>query len=310
MLELSLQELATVTDGKLCLADLPPLDGVQQPIRSIAFEIDQLSPGSLYWDLSTSLETSFGKPELAFAKGAAGVVTSHAYNAPWAGRYSLIVDNCQLALRQVAHYLRQVTAQRLLLLGPSLSQPDCIEALQRSLKMPCPKNAPGPPFTIGGTTHFETSFQTRLSTLQSLHEASLYATLLLNAPDFLILGRADADCINQQSPAAFKQLIHCLPPTGTILYCDLSPAPPASWPPHFDMPSWCQICASAGIAYFRIGTDHHADFQMRPASTTETSHVLRIDDGWTQLPDGTYAQTMVQATAIVAAAVLDQGRAA
>ena len=310
MLPLTLQELATVTDGKLYLADLPPLDGVQQPVHGIHFDIDPLAPGGLYWDLSTSRESSFGKPELAFAKGAAGVVTCHEPSSPWAGRYSLIVDNCQLALRQLAHYLRQIMAQRVLLLGPSLSQPEYVEALQRSLTIATEQPSPALPFTIGEATYIETHCEPRLSMLQSLHEDSLYATLLVSTPDFLILGRTDADSLNQHSPSAFKRLIHCLPPTGTILYCDLSPAPPVSWAPHFDMPSWSQLCTTAGINYLRIGTDHHADFQMRPISATDTSHILRIDDDWTELPDGSYEHTIVQATAIVAATVLAQSRAA
>jgi len=310
MFPLALQELARVIDGQLVLADLPPIDGDLQSVQSIHFDIDQLESNGIYWDLSSSREESFGLPELAYAKGAAGVITSYAPGSPWAGRYSLIVDDCQLALQKFAHHLCQSKKKQSLLLGPSLYNPGNITALQATLKIPASTGAKENHVPLGELTHLGSSGDVQLSALQTLDSPSLYATVLLSAADFIVFGRADADHIRQAPPSTFHTLTQFLQPTATILYCDLSLEPPTGWLSEVGAPTWSQTCAAAGISYLRIGSDHHADFQVRPVSSTDPSQVMRIGCDWTPLSTGPYDQIIAQATALGAATVINHTRAA
>jgi hypothetical protein len=97
MTTLCLQDLADITGGRLTLAAMPPLDGIWSRVGRVVFKASEAQPGDLFWRLA---EGSCDL-ELAFLRGAAGVVTSGRTTEPWPGRFALRVQNCAHALEAV-----------------------------------------------------------------------------------------------------------------------------------------------------------------------------------------------------------------
>ena len=305
MPNLSLRELATVIDGSLSLGDLPPLDGDQQTVSDIDFNLNNLSPNGLYWDLSHSRKSGFGKPELAFAKGSAGVLTEHEDSEPWAGRYALRVTNCQFALRQLAYFLRQRARQQALLLFPAAAVQRKLAAIRTLLEIPAnPDSLSGAP-SFGTASHIGTSSVLRIHALTNLTDASLPATLLLATPDLIILGRPDAAWLGRQSRPTLYGIIESLAPDGAILYCDLpEDACPAEEPAN-PRPAWMKVFATTGIRCLRVGSDYTADFQVQTSISAQMPYSLKIGHRCLRLPARSFAEVAAAATALSSAILLD-----
>ena len=304
MSDLSLRELATVINGNLYLGDLPPIDSDQQAVCAICFDLNELSPGGLYWDLSLSIEQGFGKPELAFAHGAAGILTEHQHSEPWAGRYTLRVESCQRSLRHLAYFLRRRARQQVLFLCPAVSGPRVLAAMQLLSSIP-PANGSGPcSEPLATMTHVCTGPHLQIHALGNLQNPSLFATLLLATPDLIILGRSDANWLRQQTRETLHRILESLPPDGAMLYCDCPKHPPTSKSPVLQTPPWMQFFVATGIRCLRIGADDNADVQIRPTAPSGFSFRLKMSNPWLRGSASHFEQAVAEATAIGAAILL------
>jgi len=92
-----LADLAQTVKGDLLLAAMPPRDGEWTLISRIVFEPLRVAPGDLYWDLAGE---AIGC-ELAFLRGAAGVVTAVPAVGAWPGRVCVRVEQPVEALARL-----------------------------------------------------------------------------------------------------------------------------------------------------------------------------------------------------------------
>jgi UDP-N-acetylmuramoyl-tripeptide--D-alanyl-D-alanine ligase len=106
MLEIALCELVHEIGGKLSLGCMPPLAGDATPIGRIVIDSRQVEDGDVFWALKGPNHDGTDYVDEAFARGASGVVVQSRSIEPWAGRWSLQVEDSQLALWQLAAVAR------------------------------------------------------------------------------------------------------------------------------------------------------------------------------------------------------------
>ena len=104
---LSVKELATIVGGRLRLGKLPPLGGEYQPVGRVATNGRQVRTGEIYWGINEAGFQGADFAEMAFSLGASGVVVSGRRVEPWAGRFSIQVDDADAALRTFGRWVRQ-----------------------------------------------------------------------------------------------------------------------------------------------------------------------------------------------------------
>jgi len=304
MSNLSLRDLATVTDGSLHLGDLPPLGGDLETVHRIDFHLDTLAPGGLYWDLSQSPGAGFGKAEVAFLKGAAGVLVDRYHSEPWAGRYTLRVKNSQLAMRQLAYFLRKGAQRQTLLLWPAVARQPWLSTLRLLLERP-PLTKPGSSTpTIASATEIYSGSRLRVLALDNILTPDVYGTLLLAAPNLLILGCADGRWLAEQSRQSLYRIIDSLPPDGAMLYCGLSDRCTASTTATTAPPAWVKVFLAAGIRCLQIGSKAPADLQVSPTPQGPGSHELVMGQLSLPLTGLSCEQAAATATAFGAAVLL------
>src|SRR6478735_1646161 len=102
-MKLCLQDLVELTGGELKLAVMPPLEGELTPIERIMLKPDSIESGDLFWCLAAERCDI----ELAFLRGAAGVVCSNWTVEPWPGRFVLVVDDTIAALEAAVEGLSE-----------------------------------------------------------------------------------------------------------------------------------------------------------------------------------------------------------
>jgi hypothetical protein len=101
-MQLCIDDLARITGGALRLASMPPRDGELARIDRIVLSAGATSPGDVFWCLSREA----GDVDLAYMRGALGVVAPGWPIEPWAGRFSLQVGDPAASLaRFVRHCL-------------------------------------------------------------------------------------------------------------------------------------------------------------------------------------------------------------
>ena len=94
-MNLCILDLAELTGGRLQLASMPPLEGVLARIERIVLSHQAAGPGDVYWRLAALP----GDIEMAFLRGALGIVMTGRAIEPWPGRFSLQIDDSVAALR-------------------------------------------------------------------------------------------------------------------------------------------------------------------------------------------------------------------
>ncbi len=100
-------KLARAIRGSLNLGGMPPLGGEMQPVRRVIIDSRTARPGDVFFDVPAIRASGEGCwPEEAFARGAAGVVSSVRNLEPWAGAFAIHVDDPQLALLRLARRAR------------------------------------------------------------------------------------------------------------------------------------------------------------------------------------------------------------
>jgi hypothetical protein len=95
------QDLVEITGGELRLAAMPPRDGELAQVRRIVLSAEAVLAGDVLW----CLDRQAGDIELAFLRGALGVVTTGAVVEPWPGRFSLRIDDAIAGLGRVIESL-------------------------------------------------------------------------------------------------------------------------------------------------------------------------------------------------------------
>lgn len=104
---LSVKELATIIGGRLRLGKLPPLGGEYEPVGRVATNGRQVRIGETYWGINEAGFQGADFAEMAYSRGALGVVVSGRRVEPWAGRFSIQVDDADAALRMFGRWVRQ-----------------------------------------------------------------------------------------------------------------------------------------------------------------------------------------------------------
>jgi hypothetical protein len=98
MLRATIDDLRIACSGTLRLGSMPPLDGERTLIRGVTHYLSQIVPGSVYWpldlsshDLADGYEVRLA--EEALAQGATGVVIAGRRITPWAGCWTLQIND-------------------------------------------------------------------------------------------------------------------------------------------------------------------------------------------------------------------------
>lgn len=107
MFELALQEFARLVDGDVTFGMMPPLSGEATPVGRIVTDSRLVEPGDVFWGLIGEHHDGSEFAHEAFARGAEGIVVSRRYIEPWAGRWSVEVDDTQQALWRLAGAVRE-----------------------------------------------------------------------------------------------------------------------------------------------------------------------------------------------------------
>jgi hypothetical protein len=100
-MQLCLRDLAELTGGELRLAAMPPRDGEFSIVRQLVLSAELAGEGDVYWCLGRRDCAA----ELAFLRGALGVVTADWRIEPWPGRFCLLVDDSIEALKRLVDTL-------------------------------------------------------------------------------------------------------------------------------------------------------------------------------------------------------------
>jgi UDP-N-acetylmuramoyl-tripeptide--D-alanyl-D-alanine ligase len=105
-MRLTVSELRTITGGRLRLGSMPPRDGETTQVGPIVTDSRRVQPDTVFWGLKGTQFDGACFAEDALVRGASGVVVSGRTVEPWAGRWSLEVDNGLDALRNLASWHR------------------------------------------------------------------------------------------------------------------------------------------------------------------------------------------------------------
>ncbi len=106
MLDLCIRDLVKIVDGQLSLGTMPPLGGEFEPIGRIVLDCEDVEPGDVFWGLPGSPDTNGQFAEAAFMRSAAGAVVANRHLEPWAGKFSIRVQDSSEALWRLARWVR------------------------------------------------------------------------------------------------------------------------------------------------------------------------------------------------------------
>jgi hypothetical protein len=97
--DLSVGDLAHVLGGCLNLGTMPPLGGAWEPVGRLIAAGQRIQSGDVVMVGIDQMRNGRGQPlgavqaTCAFAGGALGVISTRGFVEPWAGRFSLYVDD-------------------------------------------------------------------------------------------------------------------------------------------------------------------------------------------------------------------------
>ncbi len=107
MTPLSIEELHAITQGTLTMSSMPPRGGLWAPLGRLVCDSRQIQRGDVFWGLpGTCCDGSFFAEE-ALMRGAQGTIVSGRHVEPWAGCFSICVDDSLRSLRQVGQWSRR-----------------------------------------------------------------------------------------------------------------------------------------------------------------------------------------------------------
>lgn len=131
--ELCIRDLAEAIGGKSRLGSLPPLGGDLEAIARVTVDSRQVQPGDLFWGLRGKRFDGSHFAEDAFARGALGAVVCGRRLEPWAGTFSIEVDDTYWALWELALYLRRRLAGDLIAVTGSTARSSTARMIDRAL---------------------------------------------------------------------------------------------------------------------------------------------------------------------------------
>jgi UDP-N-acetylmuramyl pentapeptide synthase len=117
-MHLSLVELHKLVGGRLRLGQMPPRDGEFTAVGDIVTDSRVVEAGDVFWALQGATYDGACFAEEALARGASGVVTSGRWIAPWAGGWSLEVNDTHVALRRLLQSNHAVCRRPRPVVGP------------------------------------------------------------------------------------------------------------------------------------------------------------------------------------------------
>ena len=111
------RDIVEIVGGEVRLGSLPPLDGEMQPVDRIVTDCRHVRPGDVFWAASNSGNHGADFAELAFSRGATGVVVSGRRVEPWAGKFCIQVGDTDEALRRLGAWARDMFGGSLILVA-------------------------------------------------------------------------------------------------------------------------------------------------------------------------------------------------
>lgn len=122
MLKISLQELIAIVDGRPRFGAMPPVAGDATPVGRIVTDSRQVKPGDVFWALVGKNHNGADFACEAYSRGAEGVVLAGRGVEPWAGCWSLEVEDASWALWQLATVVRHRFAGRVIAVTGSVGK--------------------------------------------------------------------------------------------------------------------------------------------------------------------------------------------
>ncbi|HEV2968447.1 MAG TPA: UDP-N-acetylmuramoyl-tripeptide--D-alanyl-D-alanine ligase [Pirellulales bacterium] len=106
-MQLTIGDLHELLGGALRFGAMPPRDGDAALVGRVVTDSRTVEPEEVFWGLVGPRFNGAHFGEEAFVRGASGVVTSGRRVEPWAGRWSLEVDDSHRALWELADWSRR-----------------------------------------------------------------------------------------------------------------------------------------------------------------------------------------------------------
>jgi hypothetical protein len=116
IMNLCLLDLVQLTGGQLRLAAMPPRDGELAALGKIVLDAAVIQPGDVFWCLACPA----CDVEMAFLRGAMGIVISQRSVEPWPGRFCVLVEDAVAALARVIEGMRDQESEEFGVEGPEL----------------------------------------------------------------------------------------------------------------------------------------------------------------------------------------------
>ena len=116
-----LRDITEIIGGELQLGSLPPLDGEMQSVDRIVTDSRLVQPGDVYW---AATKWDDDGAEMAYARGAIGVVVSGHRVEPWAGKFCIQVDDANQALWQFGQWVRDMFSGTFVLVANRADEQD------------------------------------------------------------------------------------------------------------------------------------------------------------------------------------------
>lgn len=89
------------------LGMMPPLGGGFEPIGRVVVDVTDVQPGDVFWEIQPASQGIAARADQAFAQGALGAVVAGRHVEPWAGKFSVAVEDASSALWQLAAWSRR-----------------------------------------------------------------------------------------------------------------------------------------------------------------------------------------------------------
>src|SRR6266496_2165739 len=121
-MHLTLAQLRDITGGRLRLAAMPPREGELAQVGPIVTDSRRVQADTVFWGLQGARFDGACFAEDALVRGAAGVVVAGREVEPWAGRWSLSVDDTLAALWRLAAWHRQQFAGQVVAITGSVGK--------------------------------------------------------------------------------------------------------------------------------------------------------------------------------------------
>lgn len=107
MAPLSIEELHEIVQGTLTMSSMPPRGGIWAPLGRIVCDSRQVQRGDVFWGLPGSCCDGSLFAEEALMRAAQGTIVAGRHVEPWAGCFSMCVDDSHRALRQLGQWSRR-----------------------------------------------------------------------------------------------------------------------------------------------------------------------------------------------------------